>query len=42
MLPFSRGNLTTLSNREKCSPWEVSDFYAKWYPKSEFTQCIIA
>lgn len=40
MLPFSKGNLITLSNREKCSPWKVSYFDAKWYP--EFTQCIIA
>ena len=42
MLPFSKGNLTTLGNREKQSPWKVSYFYAKQYPKSEFTQCIIA
>lgn len=38
LLPFSKGNLTTLSNREKCSLWKVSYFYAKW---SEFTQCLV-
>lgn len=43
MLPFSKGNLTTVRKREKYpSPREVSCFYAKWCPNSEFTQCVIA
>lgn len=43
MLPFSKGNLTTLSNREECSPWKVSYFYAKWYPVRIYTMyyCLI-
>lgn len=42
MLRFSKGNLTTVRKREKYPHREVSCFYAKWCPNSEFTQCVIA